>query len=584
MRYTTSAPPVQAPGDLDAIGLRAGTDKSSKYHGYLTVYEQHVAHLRNEDMTVLEVGVHKGASTRMWEEYFPNAQIVGVDISPACKELEGGRIRVELGDQGDLDFIGSLADRYSPRIIIEDGSHRWGHQITSFEILYPVVEPGGVYVVEDIHTSFGSYIDTYSGGHPESAFDYVAQIARGFVAGVVADPPRSEFEAYCRETFESVTLIGHAVIIRKKPTAGQTWRRASLDRIVRGASSVRTTPYDRIGGELYGANGNVVASFDRIIHQSPVDLGTASSGVLENATTLGAAVLTSSGEILEESINCIANVPKYQGMDRQAGATRWVARRKFDPSEGPKRAGRTPVFLKSAWDSNYGHWLVDAFAKLSLLPVLNLRDKPLLIVSEQRGPMKAVVSDCLELAGFGSDDVAWVGEGPWEFDSLGVLGSLSWHPTSKAPEAIQYLEHVTRTVEPAGSERIYVSRNAYGRRRLLDEDRIVSSLSARGFEFVNPEKMTFLEQVATFKAARVVVGNMGAALSNLAFSKSGVQVAALATEAMPHDFFYDIVCHKRGSYLGVQGESGDAQRDMSSDFSIGDVGKARLLEWVDERI
>ncbi|WP_259314782.1 hypothetical protein [Capillimicrobium parvum] len=118
---------------LDEIGLEYGTDKSSKGHGYLRHYERVLAPLRNDEFTLIEIGGLNGASLQMWQEFLPSATIVCADINPNVKQFEGGRVRVEIGDSGAPEFLAQLAARYpSPRVILDDGSHRWDHQRIAF--------------------------------------------------------------------------------------------------------------------------------------------------------------------------------------------------------------------------------------------------------------------------------------------------------------------------------------------------------------------------------------------------------------------------------------------------------------------
>lgn len=83
---------------LDNLGQKYGTDKHSSYHNYLNKYDFFLSNLKDKEMNVLELGVFKGASIAMWEEYFPHATIYGVDIDEECKIYEGGRKRILIED------------------------------------------------------------------------------------------------------------------------------------------------------------------------------------------------------------------------------------------------------------------------------------------------------------------------------------------------------------------------------------------------------------------------------------------------------------------------------------------------------
>jgi len=125
---------------------------TKRMHDYLKHYWRHFRDYRESAKNVIEIGVESGASLRMWADFFPNATIHGLDIDPDCKCHEADRIRVYIGDQSnesDLrSMIQSLDDR--PEIIIDDGSHWYRHQVSTFNLLFPCLAERGVYAIEDI--------------------------------------------------------------------------------------------------------------------------------------------------------------------------------------------------------------------------------------------------------------------------------------------------------------------------------------------------------------------------------------------------------------------------------------------------
>jgi hypothetical protein len=149
---------------LDTIALRHGTDKASGPggHNFAAIYESFFKPLRNQRIRLLEIGVESGASLRTWEEYFPNAEFVGIDINPAAKEQQTSRSVIYLGDQADTEFLFSVAHVYEWfDIVIDDGGHFARQQLTSLHVLWQHVTPGGIYAIEDIHTS---YLEDWEGG------------------------------------------------------------------------------------------------------------------------------------------------------------------------------------------------------------------------------------------------------------------------------------------------------------------------------------------------------------------------------------------------------------------------------------
>lgn len=139
-----------------------------KWLHYFDVYHRHFAAYRDRPITVVELGVYHGGSLQMWKHYFGSqARIVGVDINPACKALEEDRIEIHIGDQGDADFLRRLCSEVGDfDVLIDDGGHLMRQQIVTFEQMFPRLAPDGVYLVEDLHTS---YWPEYGGGYKRSA-------------------------------------------------------------------------------------------------------------------------------------------------------------------------------------------------------------------------------------------------------------------------------------------------------------------------------------------------------------------------------------------------------------------------------
>lgn len=135
-----------------------------KWKHYFEIYDRHFSRFRGSDVCLVECGVYQGGSLQMWKHYFgPRARIVGIDINPHCKRCEEDQIEVIIGDQEDRHFLMSLRERI-PRIdiLIDDGGHTMDQQIHTFEELFPHVDPHGVYLCEDIHTSYEAF---YGGGY-----------------------------------------------------------------------------------------------------------------------------------------------------------------------------------------------------------------------------------------------------------------------------------------------------------------------------------------------------------------------------------------------------------------------------------
>lgn len=94
----------------------------------------------------------------MWEEYFTNAQLFFIDINSESKNYftNFNRSSLNLVNQEDLVALTNFAHKVGGNfdIIIDDGGHTMNQQITSFKILFPFLKSGGIYVIEDLHTSY----------------------------------------------------------------------------------------------------------------------------------------------------------------------------------------------------------------------------------------------------------------------------------------------------------------------------------------------------------------------------------------------------------------------------------------------
>jgi hypothetical protein len=105
---------------------------------------------------VCELGVNRGISLTMWLERFPDGIVVGVDNQESCVWPEG-TIKV-VCSQVDPN-LSSLVRRYSPAgydLVIDDCSHEARLTKASWEMLWPIVRPGGFYVIEDWELGFPS--------------------------------------------------------------------------------------------------------------------------------------------------------------------------------------------------------------------------------------------------------------------------------------------------------------------------------------------------------------------------------------------------------------------------------------------
>lgn len=149
---------------LQQLGKQFGTDKSGygdihTFNGrsFLDVYNRYFKFLKNEKINFLELGILNGSSLKVWENYFINANIVALDIEPSKKQYQNDKTTVYIGSQADEDLINQIKKDYPTKfaIILDDASHLNDLTIKSFELLFDHVTPGGLYIIEDTHCTYG---------------------------------------------------------------------------------------------------------------------------------------------------------------------------------------------------------------------------------------------------------------------------------------------------------------------------------------------------------------------------------------------------------------------------------------------
>ena len=138
---------------------------SDKWESYLSYYDLLFGPLKNDPVSMLEIGVQNGGSLETWAEYFKKGErFIGCDIDPKCGALQydDPRISIVIGDANAANTFHAIrAIKQSFDIVIDDGSHVSTDVINGFINYFPMVKPGGLYVVEDTHTL---YNDQFGGG------------------------------------------------------------------------------------------------------------------------------------------------------------------------------------------------------------------------------------------------------------------------------------------------------------------------------------------------------------------------------------------------------------------------------------
>jgi hypothetical protein len=217
---------------LDRLGVIHNTDKSSANrkrksdsdasrppgHNYLVKYELFLEKFRTDSIVrLLELGAgpdwNIGASAKVWSDYFPRLELHIADIKESASALRANNIHVHVGDLGDAGFLGLLNAHGMYDIIIDDASHLWSHQIDCFVELFSSLRPGGLYILEDILTSFGRMRDRYHGGSSDDAFLMLSHLS-ALIAGkgrphpsLSASPIEPDLASKLQRIFRDVDML-----------------------------------------------------------------------------------------------------------------------------------------------------------------------------------------------------------------------------------------------------------------------------------------------------------------------------------------------------------------------------------------
>jgi hypothetical protein len=149
---TPAAAPVPQLGALSAAAAK--TDKGPSQHNYTELYERLLFQWKDDPIKIFEIGVAEGGSLAMWQSYFPNARIFGVDILDKS-QFNNARVTTLVADQANREQLQAAIEKSGGDIdvLLDDGGHGMEQQQVSLGFLFRHVRPGGYYIIEDVHTS-----------------------------------------------------------------------------------------------------------------------------------------------------------------------------------------------------------------------------------------------------------------------------------------------------------------------------------------------------------------------------------------------------------------------------------------------
>jgi len=153
-KYTTS---IEELAEKQFLKYKGKATDKYWVHRYTPIYDKLFNDYRRKKIKILEIGVLRGASLRLWHNAFPRASIYGLDKNMTfwkemTKDLK--RVKVYVGKQEDIKLLDKIKSQHQFEIIIDDCGHSPESQLLSFKHLWPTLKTYGYYVIEDCYRSY----------------------------------------------------------------------------------------------------------------------------------------------------------------------------------------------------------------------------------------------------------------------------------------------------------------------------------------------------------------------------------------------------------------------------------------------
>ena len=244
------------------------------------------------------------------------------------------------------------------------------------------------------------------------------------------------------------------------------------------------------------------------------------------------------------------------------------------------------IFIGSAGSFNYGHWLVDDLPRLKAVHVLRARFPTLkirVLLSLLGDVIDTVRRESTEryLSGTDNYTIEFLDcKIPYKIDNLFYASPVSLHPATKSPAAIAWVSGQAAILngdaarDRPRSDRVFVTRRPPDGRILLNHEEIADFLTGQGFIVVDMNGVSFSQQFDLFRDAAIVVGCMGAAMTNTVLCGSPVTIVVLAPEGWIEPFYWDLAAVRGDRYAACYGEP--ANKDIAANASSYSIDVVRL--------
>lgn len=245
------------------------TDKPGHY---LATYTREFGQLADQPLNLLELGVQRGGSIKLWRDVLPKASIAGLDLNPIDMGFRDDRVRVYQGFQQDPTILAQISTEMAPDgfdVVIDDASHIGRYTAESFWEIFPkYLKPGGVYILDDWDSA---YRDDWADGHR-----YTGDLAAIGVSNEGGAGKPSRIEVARRKVRSAARPI--AARLNDRPEIRQRLERAYMK--VEGATMRTRLPSHDYGMAGFGKQLVDAVTVDHIVSGSP------SRRIIESVTFL----------------------------------------------------------------------------------------------------------------------------------------------------------------------------------------------------------------------------------------------------------------------------------------------------------
>lgn len=266
-------------------------------------------------------------------------------------------------------------------------------------------------------------------------------------------------------------------------------------------------------------------------------------------------------------------------IDPKSQRIRWLLH-----DDAPEAIPLAATFV-DACAPNYAHWLTEVLPRVALfcsepqfndVPIIvndglhqNIMESLALVVGSEREIItlpigRALVADILYLTSV-------TGYVPFERRNNKLLGHSHGIFSPKAYDVCRekigiFTEKPSEVTCP---DKIFLRRNS-GARKVLNAPEIERYFQSMGYALVEPEKLTFLQQVMVFNNAKIIVGSSGAALANIVFAPKDAQIYIFISRFKDTSYWYwqNIACATENEVNYILGESEGIDNSIHSSFRV----------------